>query len=168
MKHEKLVEFLFSSKKKKLSNEITLEDKEKYDARLLAFLSSEKVSSHERSNLFDTDRVCLVFFQIDAALHRKILLNIPTKVLPRMANPLLLADFLTSSYESQGNASKILALHGLYLLMTQGNLDYPFFYGKLYSLLTIDIFTAKYKARFFYLLNIFLQSSYVNPFPIST
>jgi U3 small nucleolar RNA-associated protein 19 len=81
-----------------------------------------------------------------------------------MANPLLLADFLTSSYEIQNNASKILSLHGLYVLMTQYNLEYPFFFGKLYSLLNIDIFHAKYKARFFYLLDIFLQSSYVNIF----
>jgi U3 small nucleolar RNA-associated protein 19 len=78
-----------------------------------------------------------------------------------MANPLLLADFLTSSYETQNNASKILALHGLYVLMTQYNLEYPFFFGKLYSLLNINLFNAKYKARFFYLLDIFLQSSYV-------
>jgi U3 small nucleolar RNA-associated protein 19 len=81
-----------------------------------------------------------------------------------MANPLLLADFLTSSYETQNNASKILSLHGLYILMTQSNLEYPFFFGKLYSLLTIDLFDAKYKARFFYLLDIFLQSSYVKTY----
>ena len=94
-------------------------------------------------------------------MYRRILLNIPTKIIPRMANPSLLADFLTSSYETQSNASKILALHGLYILLTQHNLEYPFFYGKLYSLLTVDLFSAKYKARFFYLLDIFLQSSYV-------
>lgn len=81
-----------------------------------------------------------------------------------MANPLLLADFLTSSYETQNNSSKILALHGLYVLMIQYNLEYPFFYGKLYALLTNELFSAKYKARFFYLLDIFLQSSYVKMF----
>lgn len=94
-------------------------------------------------------------------MSRRFLLNIPTKILPRMANPLLLADFLTSSYETQNNASKILALHGLYILMVEHNFEYPFFFGKLYSLLTIDLFNAKYKARFFYLIDIFLRSSYV-------
>ena len=79
-----------------------------------------------------------------------------------MTNPLLLADFLTSAYETQNNASKILVLHGLYILMTQQNFEYPFFFGKLYSLLTIDLFNAKYKARFFYLMDIFLQSSSVD------
>ncbi|CAF3060746.1 unnamed protein product, partial [Rotaria sp. Silwood2] len=98
---------------------------------------------------------------LDATLYRRILLQIPTKIIPRMVNPLLLADFLTGSYETQNNASKILALHGLYVLMTQYNLEYPFFFGKLYSLLTIDLFSAKYKARFFYLLDIFLQSSHL-------
>lgn len=76
-----------------------------------------------------------------------------------MANPLVLADFLTSAYQTQSNASKILALHGLYVLLTQHNLEYPFFFGRLYSLLTLDLFNAKYKARFFHLLDIFLQSS---------
>ncbi|CAF3713982.1 unnamed protein product [Adineta steineri] len=140
MKEEKLIQYLFSSKKKRKSIIETLDDKQKYDTRLLAFLSSDKV---------------------DAALYRRILLQIPTKIIPRMANPLLLADFLTSSYETQSNASKILALHGLYVLLTQYNLEYPFFFGKLYSLLTIDLFNAKYKARFFYLLDIFLQSSHL-------
>jgi len=49
----------------------------------------------------------------------------------------------------------------VYVLMTQYNLEYPFFFGKLYSLLTIDLFSAKYKARFFYLLDLFLQSSHL-------
>ncbi|CAF1152406.1 unnamed protein product [Adineta ricciae] len=140
MKDDKLIEYLFPSKKKRKSTSESLEDKQKYDARLLAFLSSDK---------------------LDATLYRRILLQMPTKIIPRMANPLLLADFLTSSYETQNNASKILALHGLYVLLTQYNLEYPFFFGKLYALLTVDLFSAKYKARFFYLLDIFLQSSHL-------
>ncbi|UJR37797.1 hypothetical protein I4U23_030488 [Adineta vaga] len=140
MKEDKLIEYLFPTKKKRKSINESLDDKQKYDARLLAFLSSDK---------------------LDATLYRRILLQIPTKIIPRMANPLLLADFLTSSYETQNNASKILSLHGLYVLMTRYNLEYAFFFGKLYSLLTIDLFSAKYKARFFYLLNIFLQSSHL-------
>ncbi|CAF1686236.1 unnamed protein product, partial [Adineta ricciae] len=140
MKEDKLIEYLFPSKKKRKSTSESLEDKQKYDARLLAFLSSNK---------------------LDATLYRRILLQMPTKIIPRMANPLLLADFLTSSYETQNNASKILALHGLYVLLTQYNLEYPFFFGKLYALLTVDLFSAKYKARFFYLLDIFLQSSHL-------
>lgn len=137
MKEDKLVKYLFSTKH--LQNE-TFEDKQKYDSRLLGFLSSDK---------------------LDATIYRRILLQIPTKIIPRMANPLLLADFLTSSYETQTNASKILALHGLYILMMEYNLEYPFFFGKLYSLLNIDLFQAKYKARLFYLLDIFLQSSHL-------
>jgi len=135
MKEEKLIKYIFSTKKTKVED-----DPQKYDARLLAFLSSVK---------------------LDAAMSRRFLLNIPTKILPRMANPLLLADFLTSSYETQNNASKILALHGLYILMVEHNFEYPFFFGKLYSLLTIDLFNAKYKARFFYLIDIFLRSSHL-------
>ncbi|CAM2725523.1 unnamed protein product [Rotaria socialis] len=118
MKEKNLIQYLFASKKKKNTTAGSVGDKQKYDRRLLAFLSSD---------------------QLDATLYRRILLQIPTKIIPRMANPILLADFLTSSYETQNNSSKILSLHGLYVLMTH----------------------AKYKARFFYLLDIFLQSSHL-------
>ena len=43
MKEDKLIEYLFPSKKKRTSINETLDDKQKYDARLLAFLSSDKV-----------------------------------------------------------------------------------------------------------------------------
>jgi len=41
MKEEKLIKYLFSSKKTINQN---MNDKQKYDIRLLAFLSSDKVS----------------------------------------------------------------------------------------------------------------------------
>ena len=43
MKDEKIVQYLFSSKKKKKMIGESLEDMQKYDARLLTFLSSDKV-----------------------------------------------------------------------------------------------------------------------------
>jgi hypothetical protein len=44
MKEEKLIQYLFSSKKKRKSASESMDDKQKYDTRLLAFLSSDKVS----------------------------------------------------------------------------------------------------------------------------
>jgi hypothetical protein len=40
MKEEKLIKYLFSSKKSRNEN---MDDRQKYDIRLLAFLSSDKV-----------------------------------------------------------------------------------------------------------------------------
>lgn len=154
MKQEKLLQYLLS-KKKKIN-----EDPDKYDQHLLNFLSSDQVTWYTFS--LDKHIVFLFYstvFQLDPGTYRRILLNAPTRIIPRMANPLLIADFLTNSYETQNNTLKILALHGLYILMTQCNLEYPFFFGKVYALLTVDLLSAKYKARLFYLLDIFLQSS---------
>lgn len=52
----------------------------------------------------------------------------------------------------------LMALNGLFVLMTKYNLDYPAFYDKLYLTTSNDVFKTKYKARFFYLLDKFLQS----------
>ena len=46
--------------------------------------------------------------------------------------------------------------------MTKYNLEYPAFYNKLYNIMDNEIFSAKYKARFFHLLDLFLQSLWVS------
>ena len=61
------------------------------------------------------------------------------QVMPKMSEPLLLADFLTRAV-NQGGASAMLALHALFLLMTKHGLEYPQFYKRLYSLMTPAIF----------------------------
>ena len=50
MKEDKLIEYLFPSKKKRKPTSESLEDKQKYDARLLAFLSSDKVMCMHKTN----------------------------------------------------------------------------------------------------------------------
>ena len=47
MKENKLIEYLFPSKKKKNITNESMDDKQKYDARLLGFLASDKVTNHE-------------------------------------------------------------------------------------------------------------------------
>lgn len=51
-----------------------------------------------------------------------------------------------------------MALNGLFILMTRHNLEYPDFYNKLYNIMDIEIFSVKYKVRFFHLLDLFLRS----------
>eukprot|EP00252_Welwitschia_mirabilis_P001015 TRINITY_DN10999_c0_g2_i1.p1 TRINITY_DN10999_c0_g2~~TRINITY_DN10999_c0_g2_i1.p1 ORF type:complete len:255 (+),score=46.43 TRINITY_DN10999_c0_g2_i1:34-765(+) len=51
-----------------------------------------------------------------------------------------------------------MALSSLFVLMTQYSLEYPDFYDKLYALLEPSIFMAKYRSRFFELLDTCLKS----------
>jgi len=55
---------------------------------------------------------------------------------------------LTRSYDIGGVIS-VMALSGLFVLMTKHGLEYPNFYEKLYALLNSAIFMAKYRAKFF-------------------
>jgi len=69
-------------------------------------------------------------------------------------------DFLTDSYNA-GGASSLLALSGLFYLITEKNLDYPAFYTKLYSLLDDALLHSKHRSRFFRLLNTFMSSTHL-------
>ena len=53
-------------------------------------------------------------------------------VIPHLTNPLLLSDFLTRAVDL-GSLLGILALNGLFILMTQHGLEYPAFYVRLYG-----------------------------------
>jgi U3 small nucleolar RNA-associated protein 19 len=89
---------------------------------------------------------------------RKSLLRIATtKILPWMSRPETLMDFLTDSYNVGGSTS-LLALSGLFQLITTKNLDYPSFYPKLYSLIDADLLQSKHRSRFLRHLNTFLSS----------
>lgn len=56
-------------------------------------------------------------------------------VMPHLANPHLLADFLTRALDA-GGLSGMLALHSIFALVTRHGLEYPRFYARLYGLLT--------------------------------
>lgn len=69
-------------------------------------------------------------------------------------------DFLTDSF-NEGGTIALLALSGLFSLMTTRNLDYPSFYPKLYSLLDSDALHSTHRSKFLRLLNDFLGSSHL-------
>ncbi|OXB36595.1 hypothetical protein LQV05_004891 [Cryptococcus neoformans] len=71
---------------------------------------------------------------------------------------LRIADWLGSLVDG-GGPMAMLAMNGLFVLMTEYNFEYPNFYTRLYSLLTPALLHTKYRARFFRLLTIFLSSS---------
>ena len=93
-------------------------------------------------------------------LYKRILILLTDKVIPIIKNPLHFTDFLMESYNIGGSIS-LLALNGVFILITKHNLEYPDFYKKLYALCTPDLLHAKYRARFFYLANLFLASSHL-------
>ncbi|AQK84215.1 Putative AP2/EREBP transcription factor superfamily protein [Zea mays] len=77
----------------------------------------------------------------------KVLALIHQNVIPSMSNPSILCDFLTRSYDIGGVIS-VMALSGLFILMTQHGLEYRKFYEKLYALLTPVVFMAKHRSVF--------------------
>ncbi len=92
------------------------------------------------------------------ALRKSLLRVTSTKILPWLSRPEILMDFLTDSYDVGGSTS-LLALSGLFHLITIKNLDYPSFYPKLYSLIDADLLQSKHRSRFLRLLHTFLSST---------
>ena len=94
--------------------------------------------------------------------HRKKILGIMTRqVLPWFITKLeTLTDFLTDSFNA-GGSTALLALSGIFHLMTKKNIDYPDFYNKLYSLLDEDVLHSKHRSRFFRLLDTFMASTHL-------
>lgn len=90
-------------------------------------------------------------------VYKEVLATLHQAVIPHLSNPIMLCDFLTRSYDIGGVVS-VLALSSLYILMTQHGLEYPNFYEKLYALLEPSIFMAKYRAKFFQLIDLCLKS----------
>ncbi|XP_033747229.1 LOW QUALITY PROTEIN: nucleolar complex protein 4 homolog B-like [Pecten maximus] len=120
-----------------------------------------KMSSlREQKRLFTTSWVTFLAFQLPTNLYRRSLIILHDKVMPYMTSPVMLCDFLTESYNI-GGAISLLALNGIFVLVQKYNLDYPDFYGKLYALFEPSIFHAKYRARFFYLADLFLTSTHL-------
>lgn len=98
---------------------------------------------------------------LPASVFKKSLVLLADHVMPFMTSPLGLTDMLIKAYDMGGVVS-ILALNGIFILVHRYNLEYPHFYKKLYSLLSdATIFSAKYRSRFFFLVDLFLTSTHI-------
>uniref|UniRef100_F6TAD8 CCAAT-binding factor domain-containing protein n=1 Tax=Ciona intestinalis TaxID=7719 RepID=F6TAD8_CIOIN len=97
---------------------------------------------------------------------KRVLVILHASLVPNFSQPRLLADFLINTYNRGGGLS-LLSLHGLFVLMHNYNLDYPDFYTNLYTLLHPRIFSTKYKARFFHLLDLFLSSTHIPSYMVA-
>ncbi|KAJ2721313.1 Maturation and nuclear export of 40S ribosomal subunits interacting protein [Coemansia sp. Benny D115] len=108
----------------------------------------------------------LMRLPLTVEIFKQILLTIHRRIIPYMPDPRSLMDFLTHAYDAGGSIS-LLALNGLFTLITDHNLNYPMFYEKLYALLDRNLFHVKYRARFFRLFDIFLRSSHLPAYLIA-
>lgn len=104
----------------------------------------------------------LLTFPLTQNQYKSVLLILHNRIIPHMAQPQRLMDFLTDSYNSGGEIVPILALNSLYELMKTFNLEYPDFYTKLYSLLTPRMMYTRYRSRYFRLCDLFLSSTHLS------
>ncbi|KAI9769624.1 MAG: hypothetical protein M1840_003861 [Geoglossum simile] len=91
---------------------------------------------------------------------KNVLSMISSRIAPCFVRVELLMDFLIDSLNSGGSTS-LLALSGLFYLIQEKNLDYPMFYPKLYSMLSVGVLHSRHRSRFFRLLDIFLASTHL-------
>ena len=66
--------------------------------------------------------------------------------MPFLPRPLLLTDFLLTSY-TVGGAISLLALASVFTLISKHNLEFPEFYSRLYQLFTAEV-GGKYGSQF--------------------
>eukprot|EP00698_Gefionella_okellyi_P014582 TRINITY_DN4044_c0_g1_i2.p1 TRINITY_DN4044_c0_g1~~TRINITY_DN4044_c0_g1_i2.p1 ORF type:complete len:370 (+),score=93.97 TRINITY_DN4044_c0_g1_i2:58-1110(+) len=93
-------------------------------------------SAKSQRKVFQQAWLAALRLPLDTPMYKTLLTKLHKHVLPYLASPLALLDFLSESYDVGGIVS-ILALNALFVLITKHNLDYPSFYTKLYALLTV-------------------------------
>lgn len=103
---------------------------------------------------------CLLAHSLPDDLYKSVLLRLSEDILPHLNRPLGLMEFLSVSY-GQGGVVSVLALSGLFDMITDYGLDYPSFYEKTYALLDATVLLAKHRVRFLRLLAAALQSPYL-------
>jgi U3 small nucleolar RNA-associated protein 19 len=110
----------------------------------------QKVSCHRLA----WSKAWLAVLKLDLPLValKKALRFLPGNVLPHVPHPLRFSDFFMEAYNHNGVVS-VLALDGLFLLITAHGLEYPNFYKQLYRLITPSLLYVKYRTRFFRLLD---------------
>lgn len=103
---------------------------------------------------------CIMLWEHTPATHKQLLIVLLERVLPHLDKPLLMTDFLMDSLDIGGPVS-LLALQGIFTMIQVHNLDYPNIFAKLYSMFEPEIFHTKFKARLFYLSDMFLSSTHL-------
>ncbi|KAJ8679896.1 hypothetical protein QAD02_015683 [Eretmocerus hayati] len=103
---------------------------------------------------------CIMHWELTPQLHKQLLIVLLERVMSHLEKPVLMTDFLMDSLDADGPIG-LLALQGVFILVTKHNLEYPNIFTKLYSMFEPEIFHTKYKARLFYLSDLFLSSTHL-------
>ena len=123
-------------------------------------ISAKWASVKHRKKAYNDAWMAYLRLDLPDDVYRKTLSRLHDLVIPNLTVPLLLSDFLTHSLD-RGGLDGMLALNGIFILVTQHGLEYPKFFERLYCLLTIDSFLSRHRLRFFQLADIFLASPMV-------
>jgi len=103
---------------------------------------------------------CVIVWRHSETSLKQLLIVLLEKILEHLDKPILLTDLLMESLDMGGTIG-LLALQGIFILIHKHNLTYENIYEKLYSMFEPEIFHTKFKARLFYLADIFLSSSHL-------
>ena len=118
----------------------------------IEIFSKESLNNYcSYKKLFSKCWLLLLSLPLTQAQHKLVLLHLPEHVIDHIEKPLLLSDYLTSSY-SCGGIVAVLALESLFVVIVKYNLDYPHFFVSLYNLCSVEVFSAKYRHKFMTLL----------------
>ncbi|KXZ55062.1 hypothetical protein GPECTOR_3g22 [Gonium pectorale] len=119
-----------------------------------------------QKRLFGDAWLALLSLPLPPDVLRGALLRLPGSVIPALPAPVRLADFLTHCLGRSG-LTGMLALHGIFLLVTRHGLEYPRFYERLYQLLVPQAFAARSRSQFFRLADTFLSSGLVPAYTVA-
>jgi hypothetical protein len=156
---QKSTETKLTNNKKKRSIDTLLDGRNQQSKQKSkkAKLSASILSLIKYQKLFSKIWIKALSLPMSLSLHKTLLKHIADHVLVQLANPLLLADYLTQCYQL-GGALSVLALESLFTLIAKHNLDYPHFFDSLYNLCTLNVLNAKYANKYMKLLHMALRS----------
>eukprot|EP00934_Nitzschia_sp_Nitz4_P006023 Nitzschia sp. Nitz4//scaffold161_size51353//6531//8159//NITZ4_006940-RA/size51353-processed-gene-0.55-mRNA-1//1//CDS//3329537885//6013//frame0 len=105
--------------------------------------------------LREYQKAWLAVLRLHLSLHslKRSLSFLSHYVLDFVPTPLRFADFFMQAYTDHGSGIVgVLALDGIFSLITEHGLEYPDFYKQLYRLVSSRVLYAKYRSRFYGLL----------------
>lgn len=120
----------------------------------------QRLASHRRA--LSSAWLAVLKLPLSPPALRRVLQHLPAEVFPNIPHPLRYADVYADAY-SAGGPTSIVALEGLFVLMTRHNLEYPRFYPSLYAIVTPQAFYAKHRSKFFRLVSKCLGGSQMLP-----